>query len=49
MAALLPNPVRRSASRPSPGVRRLAGIYQARAHARAAGGLEGCLRERPAR
>jgi monofunctional biosynthetic peptidoglycan transglycosylase len=49
MAALLPNPVRRSASRPSPGVRRLAGIYQARAHARAAGGLEGCLRGRPAR
>jgi monofunctional glycosyltransferase len=49
MAALLPNPVRRSASRPSPGVRRLAGIYQVRAHARAAGGLDGCLRGRPGR
>jgi monofunctional biosynthetic peptidoglycan transglycosylase len=31
MAAVLPNPRRRSALRPSPGVRRLAGIYSARA------------------
>jgi monofunctional biosynthetic peptidoglycan transglycosylase len=31
MAAILPNPVRRSAQRPGPGVRRLSGIYQARA------------------
>jgi monofunctional biosynthetic peptidoglycan transglycosylase len=33
MAAILPNPVARSARRPGPGVRRLAGIYQARAAA----------------
>jgi monofunctional biosynthetic peptidoglycan transglycosylase len=32
LAAILPNPVRRSARRPGRGVRRLAGIYQARAH-----------------
>jgi monofunctional biosynthetic peptidoglycan transglycosylase len=31
LAAILPNPVRRSARRPGPGVRRLAGIYEARA------------------
>jgi monofunctional glycosyltransferase len=31
MAAVLPNPIRRSARRPGPGVRRLAGIYEARA------------------
>ena len=31
MAAILPNPVRRSARNPGPGVRRLAGIYVARA------------------
>ena len=31
MAAILPNPIRRSARRPGPGVSRLAGIYQARA------------------
>ena len=31
LAAILPNPVRRSAKRPGPGVNRLAGIYQARA------------------
>jgi monofunctional biosynthetic peptidoglycan transglycosylase len=49
MAAILPNPVRRSASRPRPGVQRLAGIYQARAHAHAAAGLDRCLRLRPAR
>jgi len=31
LAAILPNPVARSAARPGPGVRRLAGIYQGRA------------------
>jgi monofunctional biosynthetic peptidoglycan transglycosylase len=31
MAAILPNPLRRSARRPGPGVQRLAGIYQTRA------------------
>ena len=31
LAAMLPNPKRRSARQPRPGVRRLAGIYQARA------------------
>ncbi|MGB9366455.1 MAG: monofunctional biosynthetic peptidoglycan transglycosylase [Xanthobacteraceae bacterium] len=31
LAAILPNPVVRSAARPGPGVRRLAGIYQGRA------------------
>ena len=49
MAAILPNPIRRSASRPRPGVQRLAGIYQARAHARAAAALDGCVRGRPQR
>jgi monofunctional biosynthetic peptidoglycan transglycosylase len=33
LAAILPNPVRRSARNPGPGVRRLAGIYMARAQA----------------
>jgi monofunctional glycosyltransferase len=33
MAAILPNPVRRSARTPGPGVRRLAAIYMARAQA----------------
>jgi monofunctional biosynthetic peptidoglycan transglycosylase len=33
LAATLPNPARRSARNPGPGVRRLAGIYVARAHA----------------
>ncbi len=33
LAAILPNPVRRSARNPRPGVRRLAGIYAARAQA----------------
>src|SRR5712692_8791087 len=42
MAAVLPNPMRRNAARPSPGVRRLAGIYQVRAGA----GLDPCLRRR---
>jgi monofunctional glycosyltransferase len=32
LAAILPNPVRRSARRPGPGVQRLAGIYEARAN-----------------
>ena len=40
LAAVLPNPRRRSARVPGPGVRRLAGIYQARAAAVATG----CLR-----
>ena len=31
LAAILPNPHRRNAGRPGPGVRRLAGIYEARA------------------
>jgi monofunctional biosynthetic peptidoglycan transglycosylase len=31
LAAILPNPRRRSAARPEPGVRRLAGVYEARA------------------
>lgn len=33
MAAMLPNPVRRDARKPGPGLRRLAGIYRARAAA----------------
>jgi monofunctional biosynthetic peptidoglycan transglycosylase len=33
MAAILPNPVTRSARTPGPGVRRLAGTYVARAQA----------------
>lgn len=41
LAAVLPNPVRRNAQRPGPGLRRLAGIYQARA--RAAPQLDDCL------
>jgi monofunctional biosynthetic peptidoglycan transglycosylase len=41
LAAILPNPLRRSARAPSPGVRRLAGIYQVRA-ARGAS-LGGCV------
>ncbi len=35
MAAILPNPVKRSARNPGPGVRRLAAIYMARAQAAA--------------
>jgi monofunctional biosynthetic peptidoglycan transglycosylase len=42
LAAMLPNPRRRSAKAPRPGVRRVAGIVQARA-ARAAS-IDGCLR-----
>jgi monofunctional glycosyltransferase len=44
MAAILPNPFRRSAARPRPAVQRLAGIYLARAHARMAAGYDRCLR-----
>ncbi|MDT3684830.1 MAG: transglycosylase domain-containing protein [Pseudorhodoplanes sp.] len=47
LAAVLPNPVRRNAQRPGPGVSRLAGIYQARA-ARS-GALDDCLRRRNSR
>jgi monofunctional glycosyltransferase len=42
LAAVLPNPVRRSARNPGPGVRRLAGIYVARAQAQ---GLVRCWKE----
>jgi monofunctional glycosyltransferase len=49
MAAILPNPIRRSASRPRPAVQRLAGIYLARAHARVAAGFDRCLRGGPRR
>jgi monofunctional glycosyltransferase len=44
LAAILPNPVRRSARRPSALVRRLAGLYQRRAAANPA--LADCLRDR---
>jgi monofunctional biosynthetic peptidoglycan transglycosylase len=46
LAAILPNPIRRSARRPGPGVRRLAGIYEARA--RGAVALAGCIGSLPA-
>ena len=42
LAAILPNPVRRSARNPGPGVRRLAGTYTARAQAAA---LQRCWSE----
>jgi len=42
LAAILPNPARRSARNPGPGVRRLAGTYTARAQAP---GLQRCWRE----
>jgi monofunctional biosynthetic peptidoglycan transglycosylase len=42
LAAILPNPRSRSATRPGPGVRRLAGIYEARARSRTA--VADCLR-----
>jgi monofunctional biosynthetic peptidoglycan transglycosylase len=42
MAAVLPNPIRRSASRPGRGVSRLTGVYVARA--RVTPRLDGCLR-----
>ena len=42
LAAILPNPVRRSARNPGPGVRRLAGTYMARAQS---AGLQRCWSE----
>ncbi len=42
LSAILPNPVRRSARDPGPGVRRLAGTYMARAQAT---GLQRCWSE----
>src|SRR6185437_10231977 len=42
LAAILPNPVKRSARNPGPGVRRLAGIYVARARDR---DLQHCWQE----
>ena len=42
LAAILPNPVKRSARNPGPGVRRLAGTYMARAQA---SGLQRCWNE----
>jgi monofunctional biosynthetic peptidoglycan transglycosylase len=42
LAAILPNPVKRSARNPGPGVRRLAGTYMARAQA---SGLRRCWSE----
>jgi monofunctional biosynthetic peptidoglycan transglycosylase len=42
LAAILPNPVRRSARNPGPGVRRLAGIYVMRAQG---SGLQRCWAE----
>lgn len=45
LAAVLPNPVRRNARSPGPGLQRLAGIYQARATT--AGGIDSCFRSRP--
>jgi penicillin-binding protein 1A len=42
LAAILPNPVKRSARNPGPGVRRLAGTYMARAQAT---GLQRCWSE----
>ena len=44
LAAILPNPVRRSARMPSVQVRRLAGLYERRAAAHP--GLDGCIRPR---
>jgi monofunctional glycosyltransferase len=42
LAAILPNPVKRSARSPGPGVRRLAGTYMARAQS---SGLQHCWHE----
>jgi monofunctional biosynthetic peptidoglycan transglycosylase len=42
LAAILPNPVKRSARNPGPGVRRLAGTYMARAQS---AGLQRCWSE----
>ncbi|HLH98220.1 MAG TPA: transglycosylase domain-containing protein [Xanthobacteraceae bacterium] len=47
LAAILPNPKMRNARRPGLGVRRLAGIYEARAHS--AAGSAGCLALRATR
>jgi monofunctional glycosyltransferase len=47
LAAILPNPYKRSARRPGPGVRRLAGIYEGRAQA--VQPLAGCVASRPIR
>jgi monofunctional biosynthetic peptidoglycan transglycosylase len=44
LASILPNPRTRNARQPGPGVRRLAGIYEARA--RGSGGIDACLRPR---
>jgi monofunctional glycosyltransferase len=44
LAAILPNPIRRSAGRPGPGVRRLAGLYEGRA--RAASQTAECIQSR---
>jgi monofunctional biosynthetic peptidoglycan transglycosylase len=43
MASILPNPIRRNARSPGPGLRRLAGIYAARAAS--AAGLDSCVRK----
>jgi monofunctional glycosyltransferase len=45
MSAVLPNPVRRNARQPRPGVRRIAGIHEARAAA-AAASIDACVRVR---
>jgi monofunctional biosynthetic peptidoglycan transglycosylase len=42
LASILPNPLKRSARNPGPGVRRLAGTYMARAEA---AGLQRCWHE----
>lgn len=47
LAAILPNPIERSARTPSLLVRRLAGLYERRAAAHPA--LDACIRARPAR
>jgi monofunctional glycosyltransferase len=44
LAAILPNPIRRSARAPSAPVRRLAGVYESRATAHPA--LDACVRNR---
>lgn len=44
LASILPNPLRRSAARPGPGVRRLAAIYESRA--RRAGAVDACVSRR---
>ena len=45
LAAVLPNPVRRSARQPRPGVRRIAALHEARAAASPAS-LDACVRAR---